>query len=456
MKKNSYRLLALASAITGVLWAQNPQPEVRIPAVSPVESVNAIVSPAPVIAQTDSFISFDDMNIDMSEMQASLAEIEPQIHIAIAEAKAAMNADLAKAQSEGKLWNQERAHFARDRDRDMAHNFVVAQPFLAAPMMRAWDEQSMDRGRDGSYREGTRAIDRRDYDKAIAAMNRVIETKGSHSDGAYYWKAYAQSRLGRTTDALATLGELRKNDPGSRWLNDAKALEVQVRQQSGQHVSPDSEPDEDLKLLAINSLMNSDPERAIPLLEKLLNEPKNPPRVRERALFVLARSNSPQAQSTVLRIAKGGGNPDLQMKAVQYLAVSGGKDVTGTLSEIYKSSNDVPLKRAALEGLFIAKAKDQISTIAKSEPNADLRRQSIQFLGLLGGEDVLLPLYSSESNADIKRSILDAFFAHGDAKQLIALARSEKNPELKREAVQRLSMMKSKDATDYLMELLNK
>ena len=30
MKKNSYRLLALASAITGVLWAQNPQPEVRI------------------------------------------------------------------------------------------------------------------------------------------------------------------------------------------------------------------------------------------------------------------------------------------------------------------------------------------------------------------------------------------------------------------------------------------
>ena len=104
----------------------------------------------------------------------------------------------------------------------------------------------------------------------------------------------------------------------------------------------------------------------------------------------------------------------------------------------------------------MAKARDQIVAIAKSERNPELRMESIRFLGVLGADDVLLSLYNSETNADIKRSILDAFFARGDAKQIIALSRRENDPGLKRQAVQRLSMMKSKEASDYLMELLNK
>jgi hypothetical protein len=42
------------------------------------------------------------------------------------------------------------------------------------------------------------------------------------------------------------------------------------------------------------------------------------------------------------------------------------------------------------------------------------------------------------------------------AKGLVEIARKETNPELKREAVQMLSNMKSKEATDYLMELISK
>lgn len=36
------------------------------------------------------------------------------------------------------------------------------------------------------------------------------------------------------------------------------------------------------------------------------------------------------------------------------------------------------------------------------------------------------------------------------------LDRSEENPELKKNIVQQLSLMKSKAATDYMLELLNK
>ena len=69
--------------------------------------------------------------------------------------------------------------------------------------------------------------------------------------------------------------EIPKQFPQSRWINDAKALQVEIQQASGTAVSPESQSDEDLKLLAINSLMNSEPDRAIPLLEKVVNDPKN-------------------------------------------------------------------------------------------------------------------------------------------------------------------------------------
>jgi hypothetical protein len=56
----------------------------------------------------------------------------------------------------------------------------------------------------------------------------------------------------------------------------------------------------------------------------------------------------------------------------------------------------------------------------------------------------------------VKVEILDALFIAGDAKGLIAVAKTEKDPELKKKAVEKLSLMGSKEANEYLMELLQK
>jgi hypothetical protein len=52
--------------------------------------------------------------------------------------------------------------------------------------------------------------------------------------------------------------------------------------------------------------------------------------------------------------------------------------------------------------------------------------------------------------------VINALFIANDAKGLVTLARKETDPTLKKSIVGRLSIMKSKDATDYLLELLNK
>jgi hypothetical protein len=40
--------------------------------------------------------------------------------------------------------------------------------------------------------------------------------------------------------------------------------------------------------------------------------------------------------------------------------------------------------------------------------------------------------------------------------KIVEIARKESDPELKRDLVQMLSNMRSKEATDFLLELLNK
>ena len=67
---------------------------------------------------------------------------------------------------------------------------------------------------------------------------------------------------------------------------------------------------------------------------------------------------------------------------------------------------------------------------------------------------VLKQMYSTEKDAAVKKTILNAFFIQNNAIALVAIARAEQDPALKREAVQKLSLMHSKEATDYMMELL--
>jgi len=52
--------------------------------------------------------------------------------------------------------------------------------------------------------------------------------------------------------------------------------------------------------------------------------------------------------------------------------------------------------------------------------------------------------------------VLTAYFLGGNATGLVTIARAEKDPELKKKAVEKLSLMGSKEANDYLMEILQK
>jgi HEAT repeat protein len=290
---------------------------------------------------------------------------------------------------------------------------------------------------DRFYERGQRSIEHSRWDEALESFSEVVSRGGSRADGALYWKAYALNKLGRREEALAAIAELRKTYPSSRWLDDAKAFEVEVRQASGQRVSPESAGDEELKLMALNGLMTSDPDRAVPLLEKLLHSSQSP-KVKERALFVLTQSGSSHARQLVVEMAKGNSNPDLQMKAVNYLGVMGARKELG---EVYSVANDVAVKRAVLNGLMIAGARDQLFAAAKGEKNSELQRFAINQLGVLGARQELGEIYKVATDVAAKRAVLNSFMVAGAKDQLLTAAKGESNPELRHFAINQLGVL---------------
>jgi hypothetical protein len=305
------------------------------------------------------------------------------------------------------------------------------------------------------YDEGREALDEDQFQEAERSFTELVTLNGPQTDAALYWMAYAQNREGKKEAALGTIGELKKRYPQSRWKKDGEALEIEVRSSTGARANPEAQNDEDLKLLALQGLMNSNPEKAISLVEGILNGAGSP-RVKSKALFVLAQNGSPQSEEVLGKIARGQSNPDLQRKALSYLATFGGRQAGKILAEVYRTSNDMEIKRAVIRSYIISGDHEQLGALAKTEPNAELRKEAIRNLGIVGGQSELQSMYAKETDRGVKEEILNAYFIGGDAKDLIAAARAEKDPELKKKAVEKLSLMGSKEADEYLMELLQK
>lgn len=362
------------------------------------------------------------------------------------------------------------------------------------------------------YEQGTDAIDDGDWQRAIEVFRKVVAMNGKRADGGLYWLAYAQNKAGRGADAMQTLGTLLRSYPKSKWKSDAKALEIDIRQSTGERIDPGKVNDEELKLIAIQGLLSSDPERALPLLQKLVDGPYSH-RIKEQALFVLSQSGSQRAAQLIASIARGSTHPELQSEAIKYLGISGKRSVEllgevyqsanaevkkeilraymvagarsqlyaaakgekdpqlrgeairqlgvlgagRELQEMYRSESSPEMKKTIIQSMFVGGSADVLIDIARNESDQSLRATAVRTLGLIGSQRTgatLVSIYQSEAGAAVRRAALEGLFVQGNAHALVELAKQEKDLRWKREIVQKLSVMGSKEATDYLTTLL--
>ena len=343
-------LLAVLTFASATALAQTP-PTPAVPAAPPARPVPpvALPEPQPMI----------DLGIDIDAVRRQ------------AEAAAAAAGEQVQAQTEELREHLRELELDRHAlERDFAYQLRRGEvPVIAARV------GLLERG---PYGGGLSALQRRQYEQAITRFDQVIGAGETHVDGALYWKAYAQYKLGQTNEALATIGTLREAHPQSRYLNDARVLEADARQSSGQPLTGDNDDDE-IKLLAISGLQHSNPEGAVPLLDNVLKA-TNSLQVKKRALFVLAQNDDPAAHQLLVSYAKGAGNPDLQLEAIRYLVARRQQTSTAELHEIYNANTDRDVRLAVIAALSTAGDAEGLVGLARRETSNDLKVQIVRRL----------------------------------------------------------------------------
>ncbi|MGE5834692.1 MAG: HEAT repeat domain-containing protein, partial [Acidobacteriota bacterium] len=216
----------------------------------------------------------------------------------------------------------------------------------------------------------------------------------------------------------------------------------------------DIQDNDELKLIAINAMKDSDPERAVPLLEQVLNK-TNSLRVKRGALSVLAAINNPKARQILLSYAKGAGTPDLQLEAIRYLAVNRDRQTTSAeLKQIYEATDDLAVRSAIIAAYQSAGNKTELIRIAESgaAPIA-IRQQAISGLSNIAAPQDLWALYQKETDKNLRIQMVQAFSGMGAIDQLSQILKTEKEPEVRRQAIRSLGRMKTEKTGQMLVDL---
>jgi len=289
--------------------------------------------------------------------------------------------------------------------------------------------------KDELYRSGQKAIDDGRWNEAASIFGKVAERGGAEADAGLYWKAYAQHKAGRASEAQATIRQLASTFPKSSWLDDARALEVEMRGDQGKPV-PAEETDEDLKLYALSGLMNNNPQKALPLVQQYLKG-KQSLENKEKALFLLTQSELPQARQSLLQIVRGSEHPELRAQAIRYVGMVAEEDrsLLSELDGLYSSSQDRKLRSAMIEAYGMAEHRSGLVALIRSEKDRGLRQQAIDMLSGADGAAELKSLLQGETDSEIRRALIRALGNAGDLETLIAAARGDKDPAARIEAI---------------------
>jgi len=211
------------------------------------------------------------------------------------------------------------------------------------------------------------------------------------------------------------------------------------------------EPDTDLRIQALGSLLQTNPDRVIPLLKEIALATKDTSEAR-RAVFVLAQSGTPEARTTVVEVARSGSEP-VRVAAVRELGRFGGADACPELMEVYSTATPRVKTEVVSSLAILGHTADTAALvrIAKTEPNLQVRNVAILTLGR-GGRKDLAPLRSLyvAVPAESRRTVLVALANARDDDELIRIASSEKDPTLRQEARRQLRLLGTPKALKFL------
>jgi len=210
-------------------------------------------------------------------------------------------------------------------------------------------------------------------------------------------------------------------------------------------VSDVDDVDNELKLAAVEALMMAPPDKALPIVAKVLAA-NNSAIVKEAALFILSQIDEPEAHATLLKFASEESG-ELQLEAIRMIGIGGGSGLSN-LKNIY-DSGDSDAREAVLEAFLIAGDTESVFEIAKIAEGDDFE-EAVEMLAVMGAREELRQLRSTRGTSE---ALIEACAISGDFECLRELAADDSDIELQIEAIEGMGIVGGDEANAALVEI---
>jgi hypothetical protein len=157
----------------------------------------------------------------------------------------------------------------------------------------------------------------------------------------------------------------------------------------------------------------------------------------------------------LLQAAKSEKSPELREFAIGNLAGNNGNP---ELWQLYQAETTTEGKLLLLRYMHSNGNADKLLEVVRNEKDPKVRVDAMRALASQRSgvsSDALVSIYTAEQDPQVKQSIVDSLSSQRNAKAMVDIARAEKDTKMKLRIVQRLGEIRSKEAQDYLAEILN-
>jgi len=213
----------------------------------------------------------------------------------------------------------------------------------------------------------------------------------------------------------------------------------------------------DLRLAALNGLLQMDAERAMPILRKVLERRDAcSVELRRKAVFLVSQHAGGDALQLLLDVARTDPEVEVQRQAVFWIGQMPGDAAVAALDSILMLSDGTALRERAIFALaqhHSARAEEILRNYAVNgaEP-VELRDKAIFWLGSEGGADAgrfLMDLYDRLDSGQLKEKVLFSVSQHASRENrewLLGVAgNASESIELRKKAVFWLSQQDMMD-----------
>ena len=207
-----------------------------------------------------------------------------------------------------------------------------------------------------------------------------------------------------------------------------------------------------LKMSALEALISAPPERALPIVSKVLSGDSSPA-LKERALFILSQIDLPEAQNQLVETARTG-DTRLRLEAIRMIGIGGNPEALAALGELY-ANGDGNTKEAVLEAYLIAGDEQAVYQIALNSQDPQDFENAVQMLGAMGATRELRELRDRPGSPGSGEALINAYAVAGDVESLIAMATDSSDPERQVQAIHGLGIAGGSEVSNVLRNIYN-